>query len=210
MKIYRWTSPFNILPLFAALLLGVGLLIFPTQVIAQSSSDGPPTLVTHLRGELQAKDAMRRQLALVDINALSLCSASCTITLRSIQDKNIGIENETGVGSVVDLEALVPDLLKSYRKGPTDGHRLLAMHALLLIGNEKSLEQLIDEGASQSAKVERATQAGLASFYLKKYPELSEQTLRTMRLSVDDVTQAKALRVKKAKITAKKAKKDKN
>ncbi len=195
MKIYRWST----FPLLAVLLLGAGLLFFPTRTVAQSSTDAPSSLITHLRSELQAKDAMRRSLALVDINALTLCSASCTIALRSMQDKNIGIENETGGGSVVELEALVPDLLESYREGPTDGHRLAAMSALLRIGNEQSLEQLIQKSASQSAKVDRATQRGLASFYLEKYPELSEQVLRTKRLSIDEVREAKALRVKREK-----------
>lgn len=181
-------------------------MISPTGAVAQSSADSPPTLVKHLRSELQSKDSMRRQLALLDVNALVHCRATCTISLRSIQDKRIRIENETGMGSVVDLDALIPDLLESYRSGPADGHRLLALSALLHVGNEKALERLIDEGASQSAKLERATHHGLASFYLEKYPELTERALRTSRLSMDDVTRAKALRVKKAKKAKKKAK----
>lgn len=201
---YRWgIPPTNTTPFFAALLLGMSLSAVPIQAVAQSSSDGPPTLVTHLRSELQAKDSMRRQMALLDINTLAHCTTSCNVSLRSVQDKQIRIENETGTGALVDLDVLVPDLLTSYRQGPADGHRLLALSALLQIGNERSLEQLLDEEASQSARVDKATQAGLASFYLEKYPELMERTMRTNRLSIDDVAKAKAFRVKKAKKTAK-------
>lgn len=99
--------------------------------------DSPPTLGTHLRSELQAKDSMRRQMALLDINTLAYCTASCNISLRSVQNQQIRIENETGSGAFVDLDVLVPDLVKSYRQGPADGHRLLALSALLQIGNEK-------------------------------------------------------------------------
>lgn len=200
MTIYRRsTSLLRSILLLAGLLLGIGLLAAPAQSVAQST-DGPPTLITHLRSELQAKDPMRRQLALLDVNTLAHCTGSCTVSLRSIQDKKIRIENETGMGSVVDLEALVPDLLESYRRGPADGHRLLALSALLHVGNEKGLERLIDEGAFQSDHVRQATQRGLAAFYLEKYPELTERTLRTKRLSLDDVTRAKALRMKKVKM----------
>lgn len=198
-----WIPLTSTLPLFVALLLGMGLSVLPMQAVAQSSSDSPPTLITHLRSELQAKDSMRRQMALLDINTLAHCTASCNLSLRSVQDQQIRIENEAGVGTMVDLDVLVPDLLKSYRTGPADGHRLLALSALLQIGNERSLEQLIDEGASQSGKVEKATQAGLAAFYLEKYPELMDRTMRTNRLSIDEVAKAKAFRVKKAKKAAK-------
>ena len=208
MKTYRWSiSPPGNLSFIAVLLLGMGLLIFPPQLLAQSSADGTPTLITHLRNELQAKDPMQRNLALLDINALTYCSASCSIQLRSLQDKEISVANESGVGSVVDLQALVPDLLMSYRQGPTDGHRLLALYALLHVGNEQSLEQLIENGGFRSPRVQEATQRGLASFYLEKYPELSEKALRTNRLSLDDVARAKVFRVKVEKKAARQAKK---
>lgn len=201
---YSWgISRFGSLPLFAALLIGMGLLILPAQTFAQSSSEGPPTLVKHLRSELQAKDPMQRQMALIDITTLAHCTASCNVSLRSVQDKQVRIDNETGIGTMVELDALVPDLLKSYRQGPADGHRLLAMAALLQIGNERGLEQLIDEGASQSPDVEKATQRGLAAFYMEKYPELMDRSMRTNRLSLDDIEEVKAFRLKKAKMEAK-------
>jgi hypothetical protein len=171
--------------------------------MAQSSAGGPPTLIKHLRNEVQSKDAVKRESALVDIIALASCPSSCTVYLRSVQDKRVTMENETGTGSVVDLDALVPDLLESYRSGPADVHRLLALSALINIGNEKALERLIDKGASQSKAVNKATQRSLASYYLEMYPELKERTFRTGRLSVDDVTKAKALRVRKMKKAAK-------
>lgn len=204
MNLYRWCIPaFKKAFLLAALLAGFGLLYAPVQTAAAQSTDGPSTLVKHLRGDLQGNDAMQRQRALLDIIALATCPASCTVGLRSIQDKSIRIENETGTGSVVDLDALVPDLLETYRSGPADGHRLLALSALINIGNEKALERLIDEGASQSKVVNKRTQKSLAGYYLAMYPELTERTLRTRQLSLDDVEKAKAVRVKKMKKAAK-------
>ena len=184
--------------LFAGLLLGASLFWLPSQSAAQDD-DGPPTLVKHLRNELKAKDATRREMALLDIATLAHCRDSCTVHLESVQGKQIRIENQTGTGSVVDLDALIPDLLENYRQGPADGHRLLALSALLQIGNEKALERLVEEESRQSDQVKRRTQQGLATFYLTKYPELSERAMRTRRLSLDDVARAKAYRMRKSK-----------
>lgn len=199
MLIYRWNaSAFRSVLLLAGLLVGASLLALPFEANAQDEN-GPPTLIKHLRNELKAKDSMRRDLALLDINALAHCRDNCTVSLQSVQGKKIRIETEAGMGSVVDLEGLVPDLIESYRRGPADGHRLLALSALLHIGDEKALERLINEVEFQSKEVKRATQRGLALFYLEKYPELTERTMRIKRLTLDDVAQAKAYRMRKAK-----------
>jgi len=193
----RSLSSFRRVLFFTGLLLGAALLVLPLEAIAQD--DSRPTLVKHLRNELKAKDAERRHMALMDINTLAHCGESCTVNLQTVQGKQIRIESETGAGSVVDLDGLIPDLLESYRRGPADGHRLLALSALLHIGNEKALERLIEEETPQSEGVKRATQRGLASFYLTKYPELMERAMRTRQLSLDDVARAKAYRMRKAK-----------
>jgi hypothetical protein len=146
---------------------------------------------------------VQRESALIDVIALATCPETCTVNFRSIEEKKLTISDETGTGGVVELNALVPDLLDTYRSGPADGHRLLALSALINIGNETALEQLIEEGARQSDKTNRATQRSLAAFYLEKYPELMERTLKTNRLSMDDVRRAKAVRVKRAMKAAK-------
>lgn len=191
-------TTFRSLLLLAGLALGIGLLVFPTDATAQDTND-PPTLIKHLRNELNAKDPMRRQMALIDINTLGLCRGSCTVSLHTAQGKKIRIEDETGMGSVVDLDALIPDLLKSYHRGPTDGHRLIALSALIHIGNEEALERLLHEEEFTSKAVRQATQQGLAAFYLEKYPELRERAARTRRLTLDEVAQAKAYRMRRAK-----------
>ena len=170
----------------------------PRDAVAQED-DAPPTLVKHLRKELRSKNAMRRQMALLDVNVLAHCRGSCTVNLQSVQGKQIRIENEAGAGTVVDLDGLIPTLLENYRQGPADGHRLLALSALLNIGNEKALERLLDEEARQSNQVKRATQRGLAAFYLEKYPELMERVQRTRRLTLDEVAEAKALRMRRGR-----------
>lgn len=183
--------------LSAVLFLGAGLVAVPGQTA--TAQDAPPSLIQHLRSSLHSDNAEQRSNALVDVIALAGCSEACTVSLGSVEEKKLTINNETGTGAVVELNALVPDLLEVYRTGPTDGHRLLALTALINIGNETALERLIDEGASQTEEMNRATQKTLAAFYLEKYPELAERTMKTKRLSVDDVRRAKALRLREAK-----------
>jgi hypothetical protein len=105
--------------------------------------------------------------------------------------------------AVGSTRPIAPPIGSRYADGPfkriRDGHRLLALSALVNIGNERALEQLIDEGARQSKKTNRATQRSLAAFYLTKYPELMKRTMKTNRLSMDDVHRAKALRVRQMK-----------
>jgi hypothetical protein len=186
---------------FVLALLG-GLLAAPsasgTPAPNQSPAD-PPTLIKHLQNDLQGPDSAKRQAALIDIIALANCTSTCTIALQSVDEKRIRIENASGKGAVVDLTALVPDLLNTYRTGPADGHRLLALSALLHIGNQSALEQLIDESARQSDGVKQATHRNLAGFYLTRYPELEENVTRTRTLSIEDVWRAEALRVRAAR-----------
>lgn len=187
-------------PLFiVGVLLSTSLFLLPGGAAAQMSTDSSPTLVEHLRSELTSKDQGRHERALLDVIALANCPATCTLSLHSIQNQTLRIENETGRGAVVDLNTLVPDLLASYRRGPADGHRLLALSALLNIGNEKALEQLLEQGGSQSAHVETTTHRSLVTFYLEKYPELRDRVARKRELSLQDVRRAKAVRVRMAK-----------
>jgi len=208
MNIPRWTFAFRGLVLAVGLLLAGGLLSPSARAVAQSSMDDSPTLVEHLQKKLQSNNSMRRQTALVDLVALAGCPSTCTVSLQSVsktnKQKRLTFANETGSGAVVDLNALVPDLLEAYRSGPTDGHRLLALAALINIGNEEALEQLIDEGTRQSERTNRATQRSLAAFYLAKYPELQNQAVRNGTLSLYDVRRAEAIQVKRAKKAAKK------
>ena len=182
------------------LLLSAGLLaVAGPLATGQEAGDTEPSLVQHIRNDLKSDNPMKRARALVDVIALANCPSTCTVSLRSVEERKLTIANETGTGHVVELNALVPDLLAAYRSGPADGHRLLALSALINIGNEKALEQLIDEGTRQSDKTNRATQRSLAAFYLDKYPELAERTIRTHRLSIDDIRRAKAVRVRQMK-----------
>jgi len=187
--------------------LTAGLVAVPLVAGPLSFDPDPPSLIKHLRAEIGSKDAMRQQNALIDVIVLSKCEASCTVNFLSIPDKMLRVENESGVGSAMDLNALVPDLMKAYRSGPADGHRLLALSALINVGNSKALEQLAtessDRSSQQSKRVNKATQRSLAAFYLEKYPELSKRMGRAMTFSIEDVRRAESVRVKLAKKEAK-------
>ena len=191
------TMPSFMSRLLAIALLGAGLLAVPGQLAsAQADTDAPPSLIQHLRSDLQSSDAMKRENALVDVIALANCPSTCTVNLRSIEEKKLSINNETGTSTIVELDVLIPDLLATYRSGPADGHRLLALSALINIGDEAALEKLVEDGTSSSEKTNRATHKSLAAFYLEKYPELAERTMQTKKLSLDDVHRAKAVRVR--------------
>lgn len=193
----NYTIPLG-LRLFAAALFGTVLFTVPVQQ-SVAKTDDPPSLIEHLRSELQSDDAMQRERALVDVIALSGCTETCTVSLQSIEEKRLSIANETGTGAVVELTNLVPDLIEVYRNGPADGHRLLALSALINIGNAQALERLVEEGDSQSEEMKRATHKSLAAFYLAKYPELMERSVKTKSLSIEDVRRAEILRVRKLK-----------
>lgn len=156
----------------------------------------PPTLTKHLRTELRSGEAAREERALVDVIALAGCADTCTVHLASAGERRLRMQNDTDTGSAVDLDALIPDLIAAYRSGPADGHRLLALSALINVGNERALERLIADKESQNATIRKATDRSLAGFYLEKYPELAERSLRRKTLSIEDVERAKALRLK--------------
>lgn len=178
----------------------LGLLILPTGAAAQEQTDAPPTLIEHLRSELRSKDPVRQGNALMDIITLTNCTGSCIVDLRSMQNKRISLRGETSESAVVDLTALAPDVLKRYHRRMTDGNRLLALSALLHLGDEKILNRLIERGGpAQSPEMERNMHRRLAAFYVSKYPEIAERTIQTQQLSLEDVTRAKALRVKRVK-----------
>lgn len=184
--------------LLAAALFGGALLMSPIQrSVAQS--DRPPSLIEHLRNDLRSDDPMQRERALVDVIALAGCAETCTVSLQSIEERQLRIANETGTGAVVELTNLVPDLLEAYRSGPADGHRLLALSALINIGNPQALEKLVEEGNNQSEKTRRVTHRSLAAFYLAKYPELKEGAFKSKALSIEEVRRAETLRIRKLK-----------
>lgn len=192
-------SRYLISRLLLGLLLAAGVSLTSIPAFATGPFDSFPThvqnastIVEHLRAEIRSKDLRRSERALVDIVALSNCSASCQIQFQSLPDRMIRIDNETGAGAAMDLSALVPDLLRTYRSGPSDGHRLLALSALLAIGHEPSLESLTENPTVVSDRVARATRNGLVAFYLARYPELMERALRTGTVFLDDVRIARA------------------
>ena len=180
-------------------LYGTWTLLGTAPAPKQASGD-PPTLVKHLRTELQSKDPVRRDHALVDIITLGRCTGSCTINLASVRGRRISIESESDVGAVVDLDALVPTLMTVYRSDPAGtGHRLLALSALISIGNQNALKALVEDIPSQPADVQSATHRSLAAFYLEKYPELLEKTERRRMLSIEDVERAERVRLRVAR-----------
>ena len=191
-------TTFSRIVLRAGLAMGLAGLLAAGPLLAQPSTERP-TLIKHLRTELGSKDDVRQERALIDVIALSRCEASCMVSLQSATNRQVRIANESGVGNVVDLDALAPELLRCYRSGPADGHKLLALSALINLGNEKALERLVGEKETQSSRVREVTDLSLAGFYLAKYPELIEQTKRRRFLTLDDVERARVLRLKRAK-----------
>ena len=207
MTINRCTVLFRSPLLVLGLFLVAGLLTFPTGSSAQSMTDDPSPLVKHLQNKLQSQNSMRQESALVDVIALTTCHGTCAISFQSVNKKNkqkiLTFANEAGTGYEVDLKALIPDLMEAYRSGPADGHRLLALSALINIGDAKTLERLVDEGARQSGAMNDATQRSLAAFYLEKYPALRNRAVRTGTITLDDVRRAEAIHVKRTKKIAK-------
>lgn len=203
MTIHRWSVLFRSSLLVLGLFLVGGLLTAPTGSFAQSMTDDPSPLVKHLQNKLQSKNSIRRESALVDVIALATCPSMCTVSFQSINKENkkkiYTFANEAGTGYEVNLKALIPNLMEAYRSGPADGHRLLALSALINIGDAKTLEQLVDEGARQSAAMNNATQRSLAAFYLEKYPVLRNRSMRTGTITLDDVRRAEAVHVKRTK-----------
>jgi hypothetical protein len=142
-----------------------------------------PALTEHLRTEVRARDWDRQEKALVDIVALASCQAACSVQLQSMPGKTV-----RGSGDMsADLLGLGPDLLQAYRTSPSDEHRLLVLSALMNVGDEASLDALIENPGLVSNKQARTTRRHVTSFYLERYPELRYQVRRTGILSLDNV-----------------------
>jgi len=192
--------------ILAALLIASSFMGTASARAASSSgltiiAEDPPTLVEHLRKELQSKEDRRRELALVDVIALANCPENCTLTLLSAQGKTLRIENDTGVGAAVDLNRLTPELLQAYRRSDMqDGLRLLALSALINVGNEKAIESLVQNPSSGSERVQRESNKILVSFFLEEYPELLDGARKKQAFSLDDVEKVRALRLKRVRL----------
>jgi len=188
------TSVYRSLVIFLALLLIGGLTNAGTAVAISPVPSSPAlsTLSEHLRSELRSMDATRQERALIDVVALSQCTASCTIKMSSLPMRKIRIDNDTGAGSVANLTILTPVLTRIYRVGPTDELRLLALSALLNIGDETSLDAVVEHVASVSPRVKTVTHRGLSTFFLTKYPELNMRISRNGTLALDDIHVARA------------------
>jgi hypothetical protein len=124
---------------------------------------------------------------MMDVIVLANCPLACTVRLLSFPTKVIHVYSDPDFGSVIDVSALVPDLVWVYRTGSTDGMRLLALAALLHIGDEASLEDLLFGPADVSPRVAVDSRKHIISFFLGLYPDLKEGVTRTGRLSQRDL-----------------------
>lgn len=184
---------------FCARLLPTLLLAGSLTVVSSPSYAAPPAgdeisvarvdpgIIDHLRNEIRDRDPDRQENALVDVIALAACQGSCDVQLQSRPGESARID-----GASMDLDRLGPALLHAYRYGATDQHRLLAIAALINVGNEKSIDALIETPTPVSEKVARTTQRHITSFYLDRYPELRRRVQRTGTVSLDDVAWARA------------------
>ena len=146
-----------------------------------------PTIIDHLRTEIRDRDPARRENALVDVIAMATCQAPCTVQLTSLPGESVRINDTENA-----LVGLGPDLFQVYRSGPTDQHRLLALSALMSVGDEGRINRLIEKPVPVSFELERKTQRHIAAFYLDRYPELQRRAERTGTISIDDVKGARA------------------
>lgn len=87
-------TPMSILSRYfpqAGLVLTVTGTLLAVPLVAASAplqmAGDPPSLVKHLRAELQSNDATRVQNALVDVVSLASCTSTCTVSLRSAEKK---------------------------------------------------------------------------------------------------------------------------
>jgi len=144
-----------------------------------------PVLLEHLRTEIRDRDPDRREKALVDVVALAACQSACTVQLKSLSGETARVHDG-------DLTGLGPALLRIYRAGPTDEHRLLALSALMNVGDEASIDALIGKPVPVSFELARTTQRYISAFYLDRYPELQNRARRTGTFSLDDVKIARA------------------
>jgi hypothetical protein len=184
---------------------GLALLLLATYTLSPPTAaalDDPSSLIGHLRAELRSEDPTRQEDALMDATALAKCEGTCTIRLASVPGGTLRLENDTGLSTTVGIDELIPDLLTAYRRGPTAGHRQLALAALINTGNEDALEQLIEAKEHQGWVVRNATDHALAGYYLDQYPELIERSVRQRTLSLRDVREAAEQRERTAPVHA--------
>ena len=166
--------------------------LFPTDEAPLVRID--PDLIAHLRTEIRDRNPDRRENALVDVIAMAACQASCTVQLRSLPGNGIRVNDTENT-----LARLGPDLLRAYRSGPTDQHRLLALSALMNVGDEARLDALVDTPVPVSYELVRTTQRHISAFYLDRYPELRHRVRRTGTFSLDDVQRVRITRARAAK-----------
>jgi hypothetical protein len=140
-------------------------------------------------------------LALVDVIALANCESSCVLKLRSIQKRNLRVDSETEMGAGGNVRDLAPDVRRLYRLEPIEARKLLALSALIHIGEEQALESLIEMPADRiSMRVQQQTNRSIATFFLERYPELRHRAERTGHLSLVEVRRARAAHLKRARI----------
>ncbi len=169
--------------------------------------EDPPTLVGHLRTELRAGTTTRQELALIDVIRLGSCFTSCTVQLQSLgkQSVRVQIDNPTGLGALLDLSSLSPDLLKLYHTGTTDGLRLLALSAIMGHGSEEVIESLISTPSSQSARVRELTQRVVAHYFFEVYPELLREGQKSHSVSLEEIAELRVERKRQTRRAARRA-----
>lgn len=193
------TRPY-ILPAFLSLLI-LALSALPGGLPQRAEAQQTPTLAQELETALQSTSWLRRHMALLDVSAIANCPGDCTVGLHTLEGRDFTLSTnpETSTGEILDLTALAPKLVTCYRLGPDQGSRLLALSALIGIGDEKALNSLLEDGPAQSSRVSRATQQSITAFYLERYPELARMARKNGgEITFDDIDRVKRVRVKKA------------
>jgi len=163
----------------------------PTPNGAGNDQTSKRTLVDYLRGEIRSDDLERREHALMDVVKLVNCQSYCVIPFKSFPGKTLRIHNDSDFGSVIDVSALIPDLIWVYQTGPTDGLRLLALAGLLYLGDETSLKRVLSASWAAPPSVRRATHRHVADFFLLRYPVLEKRIRDTWVLSWADIRAAR-------------------
>lgn len=162
----------------------------PLRTVPDAPTNGL-TLVDYLRSEIRSDDPERREHAMMDVVTLVNCESYCVIHLKSFPGKTLRIHNDSDFGSVIDVSALIPDLIWAYQTGPTDGLRLLALAGLLYLGDETSLKRILSASWAAPPSVRRSTHRHLADFFLLRYPVLEKQIRDTWVLSWADIRAAR-------------------
>ena len=190
---------------FSLLLLALGAL--SGGPVQRAEAQPTPTLTEELETALQSRSWLQRYLALLDVSSIANCPGECTFALYTFEDREftflrdteMGTGTDMSTGEVVDLAALSPELVSNYRLGPDDRSRMLALSALLGIGDETGLNVLLEDAPSQSETVNRTTQKSITAFYLDRYPELARTArMNGGEIAFRDIDRAKKMRDKQA------------